>query len=489
MSNCGVGFAPCHKEDHEQLIELMEGVEDIPGTALSEGIRWEWETFPEYLDALGSRAYDIDIAAQVPHGALRLYVMRQRGADRDEATPDEITEMGRIVAEAVEEGALGWSTSRLRNHRTIHGEYTPDFGAAEEELLGIATAMGDTGKGVTQVVADFDQPEDAEEFDRLLRVIQASGRPLNYTFLTGGVYEDTWRDLLRRTEQAARNGLPIKANVAPRALGAMLGLDASLCPFTGISEYDSLAHLPLAEKVARLRDSSLRDLLICATPKSDPRTQVFSASRFDAIYELGDPPDYEPRSEDSLAARAAREGRPAAELAYELLLKNEGTNLLYVPFVCYGGNSLDETREALMSEASIPSLGDGGAHVATVCDSSFPTFLLTHWCRDRKRGPGLDLAYAIQQQTRDSAEAVGLLDRGVLAPGYRADINVIDFDKLRILPPEMHHDLPAGGKRLLQRAEGYAATIVSGQVVYENGVHSGATPGRLIRGPQPRPSL
>jgi N-acyl-D-aspartate/D-glutamate deacylase len=488
MSNCGVGFAPCKPEDRQTLIELMEGVEDIPGTALSEGITWEWETFTEYLDALDARQYDIDIAAQVPHGALRLFVMGQRGADREAATPEEIAEMGRIVAEAVDAGAMGWSTSRLRNHRTIHGDYTPDFGAAEAEFVGIAAAMGATGKGFTQVVTDFDQPQDAEEFDRMLRVVEKSGRPMNYTFLTGGVYEDTWRDILRRTEEAAASGLPILANVAPRALGAMLGLDASLCPFTGIPEYDAIAKLPLAEKVALMRVEKLKDILINSVPESDPRTQVFASAKFEAIYELGDPPNYEPKPEDSLLARAQREGRTPSALAYDLMMRNEGTNLLYVPFVCYGNDSLDQTREALLSDASIPSLGDGGAHVATVCDASFPTFLITHWCRDRTRGEGLPLPFAVMRQTRDSARAIGLLDRGVLSPGYKADVNVIDFDRLQLRPPEMHHDLPAGGRRLLQRADGYVTTIASGQVIYESGEHTGALPGRLIRGPQAVPS-
>jgi N-acyl-D-aspartate/D-glutamate deacylase len=477
MGNCGVGFAPVRPTDHGTLIELMEGVEDIPGAALHEGVPFDWETFPEYLAAIERLGHDIDVAAQVPHGALRLYVMGERGARREPATAEEIGEMGRLVAEAVRAGALGFTTSRTLNHRTSTGDSTPTLTAAEEELVGIAEAMGETGTGVMELISDF--PDGLAEFERLRHMVERSGRPLTISLAQQG-RSDAYRGMLALLDAVAREGLPMKAQVAARPIGALFGLQATFSPFATNPAYAEVADLPFDERLAALLDPAVRARILAAEKPAD-------AGRFDDLYLLGDPPDYEQPPEHSIGGRASSEGRPPAELAYDAMVADGGTGFLYFPFANYVDGDFEAIREMLLHPQTLVGLGDGGAHVGTICDGSNVTTMLTHWTRDRTRGERLELPWVVHALTRRNAEAVGLLDRGVVAPGYKADLNVIDLDNLTLHAPEMRFDLPAGGKRLLQRVDGYVATIVSGQVISRDGTPTGALPGRLVRGAQRGP--
>jgi N-acyl-D-aspartate/D-glutamate deacylase len=474
MGNCGVGFAPVKPQDREKLIELMEGVEDIPGAALHEGLSWEWESFGEYLDALERRPHDIDFAAQVPHGAVRLYVMGERGANREAATAEEIAEMGRIVREAVAAGALGFTTSRTLNHRTSKGEPTPTLDAAAGELCGIAAAMGEGGAGVLEVVSDFIDLD--TEFATLRGMVEVSGRPLSISVAQADRRPEQWRAMLAKIDEAVLDGLPVRGQVAARAIGMLQGLQATWNPFMFCPSFQTVAAKPLEEKAAALRDPALREAMV------KEAEEARMPARLDRLFVLGDPPDYEPDPSTSIEAQARRLGVKPAELILDLLLEDDGRALLYMPFLNYAGGDLEPVREMLLHDHTVAGLSDGGAHVGTICDASFPTTLLTHWGRDRKRGDLIEVPWLVRRQTRDTAETVGLRDRGVLAPGMKADINVIDFDGLRLRPPAMVYDLPAGGKRLLQKAEGYLHTFVSGTEVYANGEHTGALPGRLVRG-------
>jgi N-acyl-D-aspartate/D-glutamate deacylase len=481
MGNCGVGFAPVRPTDHDQLIELMEGVEDIPGAALHEGLPWDWGSIAEFLDAVERRPHDIDFAAQVCHGPLRLFVMGQRGADREPATTGEITEMGRLAAEGVRAGALGFTTSRTLNHRTSRGEPTPTLTAAREELVGIARAIGETGAGVLQVVSDF--PHFDDEMTTLLEMMRASGRPLSVS-LSQGAPGDGYRRILDAITAANEEGLQMRAQVAARGIGVLIGLQGSINPLRGSSTYRSLEALPLAELVVRLAEPDTRDRILGELGEGTSRM-------VDRVFLLGDPPDYEPEPSDSIAARATRAGTSPVGLLYDLLLGDEGRALLYWPILNYFDGSLDPAAEMLAHPHTVPGLSDGGAHVGTICDASFPTTLLAYWGRDRaKRRPGargFAPEWLVQRQCRATAEAVGLLDRGVLAPGYKADLNVIDFDRLGVGVPRLVFDLPAGGKRLLQPSSGYLHTFVNGVEVCRDGESTGATPGRLVRGAQPQP--
>jgi N-acyl-D-aspartate/D-glutamate deacylase len=483
--NCGVGFAPVRPEDHGRLIELMEGVEDIPGVVLAEGLAWNWQSFPEFMDVIGGRSFDVDVALQVPHGALRLHVMGERGAARETATPEDIAEMARLAAEGVAAGALGFTTSRTLNHRTSRGEPTPTLTAGADELVGIANAIGATGRGVLQVVSDFGDVD--AEFGIFRRMAEESGRPLSFSLVqTQG---DGWRRQLELLSEANADGVTMAAQVAPRAVGLLLGLQCTLHPFLTNPVYREIAALGLDEQVAALRDPGFRERVIdTARAKRDQdRRRGRLLDGFDAMYELGDPPDYEPDPATSIARRAERQGVDPLDMAYDHLVADDGRAFFYVPLLNYADGNLDATAEMLAHPHTVPGLADGGAHLGTICDASFPTTLLALWGRDRDRGR-LDLPYLVRQQTRDTARTVGLLDRGVLGPGYRADLNVIDFDGLVARRPEMRHDLPAGGRRLVQQAEGYVATVAAGQVTYEGGEATGPLPGRLVRGPQPAPT-
>ncbi len=487
MGNCGVGFAPVRPSDHDRLIELMEGVEDIPGTALHEGLSWEWQTFGEFLDALDRRPHDIDFATQVPHAALRLHVMGERGARREPASPDDIAQMARIAGRAVEDGALGFTTSRTLNHRTSRGEPTPTLTAEADELIGIARALGEAGRGVLQVVSDFVDVDD--EMGIFRRMAEASGRPLSVSLAQSPLAPDSWRRVLELLDDAATDGVEMRAQVAARPVGVLMGLECTLHPFLTNPVYREVADLPLAERVRALADPGMKERLLAAEAGAADRTKLGGSlvQKWRSVYELGDPPDYEPDPSTSVSARAEREGRLPDDLAYDLLLGAEGRALLYLPFLNYADGNLDAVGEMLRHPRAVPGLSDGGAHAGTICDVSFPTTLLAHWGRDRTRGR-MEIPFLVERQARATAQAVGLHDRGVLAPGHRADVNLIDLEGLRLHRPEIAYDLPAGGRRLLQRADGYVATMVAGTVIQEGGESTGALPGRLVRGGRSAPT-
>lgn len=479
MGNCGVGFAPVRKHDRQRLIELMEGVEDIPGAALHEGLTWEWETFGDYLDMLDARSWDVDVAAQLPHGPLRLYVMGERGAQRQAANADEISEMRQIAAAAVHAGALGFTTSRTLNHRSSKGEPTPSLTASRDELTGIALGLKDAGRGVLQLITDFDDVD--QEFANFEHMMRASGRPLSLS-LAESLGRD-WRRILGCIEDANSRGMTVRAQVAPRPIGVLLGLTATLNPLSAYPTYAALKGEPLEVRVAALREPEVRARLLSEQPMRNNRLNKVIGD-FSRVWELGEAPNYEPHQDDSIAAIARREGRSPLEVAYDAMLQKEGNALLYVPFDNFDEHNLDAVREMMLHKDTIMGLSDGGAHVGTICDASFPTTLLTHWARDRERGARIPLPSLVKSQTLDTANAVGLNDRGILRAGMRADLNMIDFPNLNAHVPEIVHDLPAGGARLQQGADGYLNTIVRGEVTYENGQATGVLPGRLVRGPQ-----
>jgi N-acyl-D-aspartate/D-glutamate deacylase len=486
MGNCGVGFAPVRPADHGRLIELMEGVEDIPGAALHEGLSWEWQSFGEYLDAVDRIPHDIDVAAQVPHGAVRLHVMGERGAQREPATAEEIAQMAALAAEGVAAGALGFTTSRTMNHRTSRGEPTPTLTASADELVGIARGLGELGSGVLQVVSDHMNTD--EEFAIFRRMVSESSRPLSFSLVQSPFDPEGYREVLARIDAAQADGLAITAQVGTRAVGLLFGLQCTLHPFLNNPVFAEIAALGVPEQASIMADEGFKARVLEAAASGKVRKLGGGLiGRFEAMYELGDPPDYEPDAADSIAARAAREGRAVEDFVYDLLVADQGRTLLYMPALNFAGGTLDAVGEMLAHPHTVPGLSDGGAHVGTISDGSFPTTLLTLWGRDRDRGR-LELAYLVQQHCRDTARTVGLHDRGVLAPGYRADVNVIDFDNLRARRPEVRYDLPAGGRRLLQRADGYLHTVVAGVETYRGGEPTGELPGRLVRGARPTPA-
>src|SRR6516164_3856542 len=481
MGNCGVGFAPCRVEDHLRLIQLMEGVEDIPEPVLSAGIPWSWESFPDYMDWLSKRDFDIDVGAQLPHAALRVYVMGERGARRDPSTAEDNAKMAKLAGDAVRAGALGFSTSRTLNHRTSTGDFTPTLKAGEDELTAIAAAMHGEGRSVLQFVLDLSTLH--EDLPMMLRVADKTKCPISFSVTQNDRAPQRWRQTLAEINAAAARGLSITAQIAARPVGLLLGLELSRNPFQTHPSYQAIAHLPLAERLKLLRQPQLRATILkeSATATDDP---LFFRPDYDKIYLLGDPPDYEQPPENALGAQAHREGRRPEELAYDAMLSDEGRGMLYVPFLNYADGNLDATREMLCDPRSVPGLSDGGAHCGIICDASFPTYLLTHWTRDRKRGEKLSIPFVVAAQSRKTALSVGLYDRGLIAPGYKADVNVIDYDRLHLHPPKVHYDLPVGGRRLLQQVDGYEATIVSGHITRRAGSATGARPGRLVRGAQ-----
>src|SRR6267154_5824353 len=481
MGNCGVGFAPCKPSDHQRLIQLMEGVEDIPEPVLSAGIPWAWESFPEYMEWLSKRSFDIDVGAQLPHAALRVYVMGERGARRDPSTPEDNKAMAALAGEAVRAGALGFSTSRTLNHRTSTGDFTPTLKAGEDELTAIAAAMHREGRSVLQFVLDLSTIN--EDLPMMLRVAENTKCPISFSITQNDKAPRRWRQTLDTINEATARGLSITAQIAARPVGLLLGLELSRNPFQTHPSYKAIAHLPLRERLARLHQPEVCKAILSetATATDDP---LFFRPNYDKMFLLGDPPDYEQPLENALGPQARQQGRQPEELAYEAMLANEGRGMLYVPFLNYADGNLYAVREMLSDPHSVPGLSDGGAHCGIICDASFPTYLLTHWTRDRSRGEKLSIPFVVAAQSRKTALSVGLGDRGALAPGYKADVNVIDYDGLHMHPPKVHYDLPVGGRRLLQQVDGYDATIVSGVVTQRGGTATGARPGRLVRGAQ-----
>ncbi len=486
IGNCGVGFAPCRPEQRHMLVKLMEGVEDIPEPVLTEGLPWTWQSFEDYLDVLEARPYDLDVVTQVPHAALRVFVMGQRGADREPATADDRAQMAKLAAAGIKAGALGFSTSRTINHKTLDGRHIPTLKADEAELAEIAAAVGQTGSGWLQVISDFDEPD--AELALLRRLVEKSGRPMSITILQRDNKPEEWRRIMGAVGEAQTAGLPMMGQVLTRPTGILLGFEISQNPFMDRPSWKQVAHLPFAAKVERLRDPAFRAAILAETGES---TESFArrVSRWDRIFPLGDPPNYEPDAETSIAARAAREGRDPAEIAYDMLLENGGKAILYRPLSNYSYGSLDSVHDMMCHPHTLIGLGDGGAHVSIISDATALAYMLTHWTRDRTRGPKLPLPWVVKRLTHDNAHAIGLDDRGVIRPGAKADINVIDYANLRIRAPEVVYDLPAGGRRLMQKSDGFVATLVNGEVVTRNGQATGKFPGRLVRGPKAAPRM
>jgi N-acyl-D-aspartate/D-glutamate deacylase len=475
--NCGVGFAPCRIEDHEGLVALMAGVEDIPEVVMVEGLPWTWETFPDYLDAVATRPHDVDIAAMVPHSALRVYAMGQRAVDREQATEADVAKMAGLVKEAMAAGAIGLGTSRAIQQKSIRGEPIPTVGAGEEELAGILRPVAAAG-GVFQALSDFGLFKDVDgEFDMFRRIVGRLGLRMSFTLNQKHSDPDGWRRLLALTEAANDDGLAIKGQVLGRPTGLLLGHELTQSPFSASRTYRALGTLAFEARIAELRKPEVRAAIIAEAETSNGRS-------LGRMFELGDDVDYEPSLDDSIEAKAQRAGVPPYAYAYDLLLEESGRKILFDPAQNYADGSLSAPYEMMTHRDTILGLGDGGAHCGLICDASYPTTMLAYWTRDRVRGPRLELPEVVRMLSAANAEAIGLKDRGLLAKGYKADINVIDYDALRLHRPEAVYDLPSGGRRIVQRADGYVATIVSGQVTYRDGVATDALPGKVVRGPQ-----
>jgi len=478
MGNCGVGFAPCRPDQHHLAVKLMEGVEDVPEAVMIEGLPWTWETFPEYLDTLENRHADVDFAAQLPHSPLRVYVMGERGAEREPPTAAELAEMRRLTTEAIRAGAVGVSTSRQLAHRFRSGKSAPSVLTEVDEVLALAEGLRDAGTGVFQMICNTAKPP-MEEFDVLRRVAETAGRPLSFTLASGA--PDGRETIMRGVEAARAEGLALRAQFFPRPVGMLFGLDLSYHPFALNPSYRPLETLSLADKLAALRDPALRARLLAEAP-DDPNPFVLSmVRRIDNLFVLGDPPDYQPSPEESLTAKAAATGQDLREVIYDALLEEDGHAILYCPLGPLGENP----RALFENEGAVLGLGDGGAHYGMICDAAYPTYLLTRLSRDAPSHEKVAVPAAIRALTRTPAETVGFLDRGLIRAGLKADLNVIDYDSLRLHAPRVARDLPAGGKRLSQKADGYVMTLLDGQVTYRDGIHTGALPGRLIRGQRP----
>ena len=488
MGNCGVGFAPARPGDHQLMIKLMEGVEDIPEAVMLEGVPFNWETFPDYLDAIEKRHSDIDFAAQLPHSPLRVYVMGERGANLEAPTDADLAEMRRLTKEAMEAGAIGVSTSRTYAHQFRDGRPAPSVRTEDQEVLALAAGLADAGKGVFQMVPSYDIG--ARERMTLLRdIARTSGRPVSFTFMQNPKGPEDWKEMLRDLDAANREGLEIRGQVIPRPTGAMLGLELTLHPFAFNPSFREIENLPLEQKVARMRDPEFRKRLLAEQPADPQAFFVFVISDLEQLYVLGDPPNYNPHSSESIAARARAMGTDPKELIYDSLLERDGHEVLYRPLGNSEGERFESSgRNLIKNEHTFPALGDGGAHYSTICDAAYTTYFLTYWVRDAQDDRKVELPYAIRKLTYEPAVAVGLRDRGLVKPGYKADLNIIDFDRLHLFAPHVTYDLPGGGRRLAQRAEGYEATIVSGIVTYRNGKATGALPGRLVRGSQDAPT-
>jgi N-acyl-D-aspartate/D-glutamate deacylase len=482
--NCGVGFAPCRPADHDLLVDAMQGVEDIPEAVMVEGLPWDWQTFPAFLDALESRRRDIDIAVYLPHSPLRVYAMGERGASREPATDSDIALMAKLAREAVEAGAVGFATSRIAFHRRGDGEHIPSFGADEAELLGIGGAVA--GRGVIQVVTALANlpglPPLQGEVDLLARLSRSSASTVTFTAVQPNGAPDGLDEIMAAV--AAANTDPavrLRPQFAPRAIGIHVGFALSAHPFSACPTYRPLAELPFAERLEALRRSEVRQRIVSEEPDSHAAPIVLAARNFAYSFPVSEQPGYEPAAEDSVLAQAARAGISPAELAYDAMLREDGRAMLYVAMSNYARNNLDHVAGLFDDADAVIGLGDGGAHYGMIADSSYPTFVLSHWARDRDRGR-TDLAAAVRSLTAVPAEVVGFADRGRLAAGYRADVNVIHHESLRLTPVRTRNDLPSGGQRLFQGARGYRHTFVSGVEIARGDAYTGRLPGRLVRG-------
>jgi len=486
MGNCGVGFAPCRPDDHDVLVDVMAGVEDIPGVVMTDGLPWDWETFPQYLDALETRRRDIDVAAYLPHSPLRVYVMGQRGADREPATPENLALMRKLAAEAIEVGALGVSSSRFAFHKTGSGAPIPSYDAAYEEIAAIVGGVADAGGGLLQFIPDIPAGGYEKVLQQVFEAATEVGVPVTFTLTTGNSGDPIWPGAVNLIEKFNGAGGDITAQVFARPIGLVIGLELTANPFVLYPSYQAIAHLPLAERVAEMRKDEVRARILADKP-GDGHPFMYFAQSWQWMFPLTDPANYEPAASDSILARAQARGVSPLEEAYERLLDEDGHAMMLVALANFENNSLDTVGELMRRDDVVLGLGDGGAHYGMICDASYPTFVLAHWARDRAVGR-LSVAEAVRQMTTVPARVAGLADRGRIAVGYKADLNVIDHARLTLRRPVIVHDLPGGGRRLDQSADGYVATVVSGEVIAENGVPTAARPGRLIRGKRPAPA-
>ena len=482
MGNCGVGFAPAAPNRRDWLIGLMEGVEDIPGSALAEGMEWGWESFPEYLDFLDKLPKAIDIGTQVPHGAVRAYVMGDRGARNEDANPEDIQEMSAIVKEGLEAGALGFSTSRTLAHRAIDGEPVPGTFAAEDELFGIGQALKELGTGIYEVAPAGVTGDDANapelEIAWMRKLSAEIERPVSFAMVQFDNEPDAWRDALDRSIEALEDGAELYPQVAARGISILLTLRGRH-PFIHAASYRELDDLDWEQRAEAMRDPQRREKILSEVEAPDA---ALGFIMWDKLFPMTDPPNYEPTADQSVGAQSEAASQTPLEFAYDFLSQGDGQNVLFAPLFNYANGNLDATREMMMHPRVAMGLSDGGAHCGVICDASMPTFMLTHWTRDRSRGETLPLEWTVKRMTSDTAELYGLGDRGTLEVGKKADVNVIDYEALQLEPPQAVHDLPTDAMRLIQKSRGYVATIVSGEVISRNGEETGARPGQLIRG-------
>ena len=496
MGNCGVGFAPVKKSDRDRLVRLMEGVEDIPGTALHEGLTWDWETFPDYMNAIDAMKHTIDFGVMIGHDPVRVYAMGERASAFEEATDDDIALMQKIVREAMEAGAAGFSIGRTDVHRTADGEWTPSAEASEKELTALSGALAGLDHGVLQIVNDFNLEREGDQFHDEFRIVEnfvraGGGKPASISLMQRDMKSNDWKRILDETDRLNKDGVDFNVQVAPRAIGVFQGLQCTFHPLMAQPSYIAIKDKPLEERVKIMRDPAFKEKCLSETPVKlagpgssvPPIADVMIAAIemvANKFFRLGENPDYEQPQDQSLGAEARRDGVSAMEKLYDTLLELDGKQLIYFPIYNYTEFNYDNVHKMLTHPKALPGLSDGGAHVGTICDASFPTYLLTHWCRDRAQGK-ISLSRAIQMLTADGADYLGLKDRGRLKVGLRADINIIDHDRLRLGPPRMVKDLPAGGQRLLQPVSGYRATFVKGEQVIANDEVTKARPGRLVR--------
>jgi N-acyl-D-amino-acid deacylase len=483
FGNCGVGFAPVRKADHSALIGMMESIEEIPGIALADGLKWNWETFPEYLDALEQKPRAIDIAAQIPHHPLRVYVMGERAIRREKATGDDIQQMRDAVRQGLQAGAFGFTTSRTNSHKTPAGEMVPGRYSEVEELLGIGTAFNGLNHGAFGVNSDFD--DEAEELKWMTKFGQDSGRPVWFLLTDRPTDLVRWRRLMDGVHKARSEGAQVTAQIAGRPVGVLLGIDTALNPFSIRPSYQALLQLPVAERIKRMQDPAFRAQVLNEAPSPELLNRLSQfrqriTTRWNRMFPMANPPNYEPEEKDSIAAMAARSNHSPDEVAYDYLAGG-ADRFLFFPIVGYNEDNLDIIHTMLSDDTTILGLSDGGAHCSSIVDASVPSWMLIHWARDRSRGPKLPLEMLVKRQSNDTARFFGFHDRGLLKEGMKADVNVIDYERLRLHIPEVRYDLPMNGRRLVQRVDGYKHTFVSGVSTFEDGNYTGATAGRLVR--------